>query len=336
MKDASNAIVLKGKDEIMSLANQFPAECRPVFDDLEKSRSNILQQVSAHMQNALNIGQAISSGGTYRAVGDVVLQQGEDGLFSAVLRGENGEIVEHMKLEKAASGLARSAMFAYAIVGAAVGQANMMNIAERLAEIETHLDEAKKRDYIQQVEAVNSACVGLKEALCLKDSDHRRQTILDRRNELRTALATLFGYIKIEIEAMPEYREKTLWEKIFSNWGTMKSTLPEKARCRFEYVINTLPIWCRGMSELVLSDCYVAKDGEVVSLPSADEMIKGMESLVVDTNLKNRIVYVPKMHAIDPVDIVDNWLGRIPETRQAFERLRENVQKCKISLTLTV
>ena len=90
------------------------------------------------------------------------------------------------------------------------------------------------------------------------------------------------------------------------------------------------------MSELVLSDCYVAKDGEVVSLPSADEMIKGMESLVVDTNLKNRIVYVPKIQAIDPVDIVDDWLGRIPETRQAFERLRENVQKGKISLTLTV
>lgn len=334
MKDEPNAVVLKGEDEIIALADKFPAECSPVFNDLKKSRSEILEQLSSHMPNALNIGQTISSGGTYRAVGDVVLQQGEDGLFSAVLRGENGEIVEHVKLEKAASGLARSAMFAYAIVGAAVGQANMMNIAERLAEIETHLDEAKKRDYIQQVEAVNSACVGLKEALCLKDSDHRRQTILDRRNELRKALATLLGYIKIEIEAMPEYRKKNWLKKIFSNWGSPKSSLPEKARRRFEYMIKTFPVWCRGMSQLVLTDCYVATDGEKEFLPSADEMIAGLKSLLIGTRLQNRIVYVPKYGETDPIDFVDDLVLRISPTEQAFEKMREDVRSGHISLCL--
>ena len=334
MKDISNAVVLRGKDEIMSLANQFPAECRPVFEDLEKTRTGILQQLSAHMPNALNIGQTISSGGTYKAVGDVVLQQGEDGLYSAVLRGENGEILEHVKLEKAASGLARSAMFAYAIVGAAVGQANMMSIAERLAEIETHLEEAKKRDYIQQIASVEAACKGLQEALCLSDSDHQKQTILERRNDLRKALATLLGYIKIEIEAMPEYHEKSFWGWLFSNWGSQKSTLPEKARCRFEYVIKTFPVWCRGMSQLVLTDCYVANDGEKEFLPSAGEMIAGLKSLLIDTGLQKRIVYVPKHGEVDPIDVVDDSVLRIAETEQAFAKMREDVRSGHISLCL--
>ena len=334
MKDEPNAVVLKGEDEIIALADKFPAECSPVFNDLKKSRSEILEQLSSHMPNALNIGQTISSGGTYRAVGDVVLQQGEDGLFSAVLRGENGEIVEHVKLEKAASGLARSAMFAYAIVGAAVGQANMMNIAERLAEIETHLDEAKKRDYIQQIASVEAACKGLQEALCLSDPDHQKQTILERRNDLRKALATLFGYIKLEIEAMPEYHKKGFWAWLFSNWGTEKSTLPEKARRRFECVIKTFPVWCRGMSQLVLTDCYVANDGEAVVFPSADEMIVGLKSLLVDTGLQNRIVYVPKHGEVDPIDVVDDFVLRIAETEQAFAKMREDVRSGQISLCL--
>ena len=334
MKDEPNAVVLKGEDEINALADKFPAECSPVFNDLKKSRSEILEQLSSHMPNALNIGQALGSGDAYKAVGDVVLQQGKDGLFSAVLRGKKGEIVQHVKLEKAASGLARSATFAYAVVGAAVGQANMMAIAERLAEIETQLDEAKKRDYIEQIASVEAACKGWQEAFCLSDPDHQKQTILERRNDLRKALKTLYGYIKLEIEAMPENHEKGFLDRLFSNWGKKKSTLLEKARRRFEWVIKMFPVWCRGMSQMVLTDYYIAKDGGNVDFPSADEMIRGLKSLLVDTGLQKRMVYVPKTQETDPIDLVDNFVLGISETERAFAKLREDVRSNRISFCL--
>ena len=316
--------------EIQRLSQQYPGFCTPVFNDVGKSRNDLLKQLSAQMPNTINVIQASNAADAYKVVGEVTLQQGEDGLFSAVLRDENGQITQHIKLEKSASGVARAATFAYSALNAAVGQANMMAIAERLAAIETQLDEAKRRDFIGKCAAVNSACEGVQEALCLADSDHRRQTILERRNDLRTALNTLRDYIKIEIEAMPEYRTKTFWEDVLSNWGGKKSTLPMKAKSRFEYVVKTLPVWCRGMSFLVMTDSYF----DLVEYPSARDMINGLREMLEHSKLSSRVKYVPMMGDEDPIELVCNFIDRIPETERVFERMRGDALSKKMAITL--
>ena len=316
---------------IQKLAEKYPDFCRPVFDEAVKSRNTILAQISAQMPNAVNIIQTAKAGDAYTVVGDVVLQQGEDGLFTAVLRDENGQITKHVKLEKSMSDATRAASFAYSALNAAVGQANMMDIAERLAEIKLQLDEAKKRDYIKQIEAVKSACIGLNEALSLVDEDHRRQTILNRRNDLRMALGTLHGFIKIEIEAMPEYHEKGFWEKILSNWGAKKSTLPKMAQKRFECVIEALPVWYRGMAFLVLTDSYLG----LVEFPSAKELVDGLTSLIEDSGLPRRVEYVPMMGKTDPIKLVGDLKQQISKMENTFKRMRGEAITQKMSITLS-
>ena len=331
MDETTTDIVPVSTTAIRKLEAQYPDFCKPVFGEAEKCQNELLRQLSAQMPNAVNVIQTANAADAYKVVGDVVLQQGDDGLFSAVLRDENGKITQHVKLEKSVSDVARAASFAYSALNAAVGQANMMAIAERLAAIETQLDEAKKRDYIEQIEAVKSACVGLNEALCLSDEDHRKQTILERRNDLRKALGTLHGFIKLEIEAMPEYRNKTFWARLFSNWGSEKSTLPKKAQKRFECVIETLPVWCRGMSFLVLTDSYLGQ----AEYPSAREMEAGLTAILVDSGLPRRVEYVPMMGKTDQIELVKEFRQRIPETKKVFERMRSEAIGGKMAITLS-
>lgn len=329
MVTTDNALVVQSKADIQRLAENYPAECRPVFDELEKSRGEVLRQLSAQLPNALNVAQASSLADAYKTVDNVVLQQGKDGLFSATLRNENGEIVEHVKLKNASSSFAMAASFGYSVLNAAVGQANMMSIAERLAAIETKLDDAKKRDYVGMISSVESACKGMHEALTLKDEDHQRQTILERRNDLRTALDTLRGYMQIELEAMPEYRKRGFWEELFADWGGKKSTRPEVAREHFNYIARTLPVWCRGMSQLVLTDPCVEDN----KCSSADLFVSDLKKLLVESRLQDRVKYVPMLGAVDPIRVVDDFVGRIPETERVFARMRQEQDDLKLSLT---
>ncbi len=85
---------------------------------------------------------------------------------------------------------------------------------------------------------------------------------------------------------------------------------------------------------MVLTDYYIAKDGDNVDLPSADEMIIGLKSLLVDTGLQKRMVYVPKTQETDPIDLVDNFVLGISETERAFAKLREDVRSNRISFCL--
>ena len=310
--------------DILKLAEQFPDFCKPIFDDVIKKRSEILKQTSAQMPNAINFMQTANAANAYKTVGGKALEEVDDGIFSTILHdNKNGRITEHVKLERAASDVERAATFAYSVLNAAVGQANMMSIAERLAEIETQLDAAKKRDYIDKCAKVNSACVGIKEVIFLSDPCHQQQTILRLRQDLRTALDTLREYIKMEIMEMPEYHKKTFREKIISNWGTENSTLPMKAKQRFEYIVMALPVWCRGMAFYVMTDSYIASVGE--SYMSATEMVNGLREMIEDSRLVNRVKYLPMMGDVDPIEIIDQFTHCIPDLERKFERMRNDV-----------
>lgn len=333
MDGSMTPVVPTTKSDILKLAEQFPDFCKPVFDDVIKKRSEILKQISAQMPNAVNFMQTANAANAYKAVGGIALEEADDGLFSAILHDENGKITQHVKFEKATSDIARTATFAYSVLNAAVGQANMISIAERLAEIETKLDEAKKRDYIDKCAEVNSACIGIKEVLCLSDFCHQQQTILERRKDLRTALDALRGYIKIEIEAMPEYHEKTFREKLFSNWGTENSTLPMKAKQRFEYIVMALPVWCRGMAFYVMTDSYIDSVG--TPYMSATEMINGLREILEDSRLANRVKYLPMMGKADPIKIIDQFTQCIPDIERNFERMRNEIVNGKMVIPLS-
>lgn len=331
MNGTMTPVVPNTKEGILKLAEQFPDFCKPIFDDVIKKRSEILKQMSAQVPNAVISAQAANAANTYRPVGGVSLEKVGDGLYSTALHDdETGRFTQNVKLEKAASDVARAATFAYSVLNAAVGQANMMSIAERLASIETKLDEAKKRDYINKCEEVYSACVGIKEVLCLSDFGHRQQTILERRQDLRTALGTLREYIKNDIKEMPEYHEKTFREKILSNWGTENSTLPMKAKQRFEYVVMALPVWCRGMSFYVMTDSYIDSDG--TPYQSATEMINGLREMLEDSRLANRVKYLPMMGNADPIKIIDQFTHCIPDIERTFERMRNKAIAGEITI----
>lgn len=327
----STAVVPCTMEQIEKLANQYPDFCRPVFDNVQKNREEILKQLSAQMPNVINVIQTANGANAYKVVGNLALQQGNDGFYSAVLRNKDGTITQHVKLEKSLSDGVQLGMFAYTALNAAIGQLNMLSIAKRLEEIETQLDEAKNREYAKQYAAINSACEGLKEVCCLSDSDHQRQTVLDRRNDLRTALDALRSFIKNEIEAMPEYHEKSRLEKIFSNWGLEKSTLPMKAKKRFECVVKALPVWCKGMSFLTLTDPYVG----LYNYPSADKMTKGLQDMFELSKLRTRVVYVPLMGNQDPIKLVDEFVRKKSETEKFFENIRNNTNAQLLPMTLS-
>ena len=309
-----NALVLKNKLEINKLSSDFPEPFKQVFRDVESRRNDMLRQISAQMPNVVNVVQTANAADTYRVVNNVVLTPGDDGLYSAVVRDGQGRITEHVKLEKSTSDFARAAAFSFSVLNVAVGQANMMSIAERLAEIESQLDEAKYREYIDRISEVESACRGLNEALCLKDDDHIRQTIIDHRTKLRAELGKLYGYIDLEIKNMPMYHKRTWKDVLFSNWGPKESTNQAKADKRFECIMNALPIWCKGMSFLALTEPYIKDSGFNCGREFAGELRK----IIIDNKLSRRVVYVSMRGGFDPIDAVKKLENRIPEMERYF------------------
>ena len=325
-------VVLDNNPGIRTLAEQFPSYCDPIFRDVSGCRNTLLKQISAQVPNAINVIQTANSTSTYRVVNDVVLQRGSDGLFNGVVRDKNGRIIEHVKLEKASSGFTQAASFSYSVLNAVVGQANMMDIAKRLESIETALDEAKMRDYIQRGVAIDNACSGFQEALYLSEDDHKLQTILDRRHELRGALNTMQEYILLEIKGMPIYHEKGFWEELISNWGLERSTLPEQAKKRFDYVAWAFPKWYYGMALLLLSDTYVAKKEGYCS--SAKFATDGLRNLIINSRLPDRMEYVPKLGEADPIDFVSGIVQAIPKMEHAFKQVQTNAESGNLAIEI--
>lgn len=328
-KKNDNEIVLRNRLEIDKLASDFPDCCAPIFEHLAERRNDMLRQLSAKMPDVVHVVQTANSADTYRVVKNVVLTPGEDGLYTAVLRDDRGRIIEHVKLEKAASDFSRAAAFSFSVLNAAVGQANMMAIAERLAEIESQLDEAKERDYCREMNEVKSAYTGMKEALCLKDDDHFRQTIIAQRDKLRTGLENLRDYILIEIKGMKPYHKRTRIERLISNWGTEESTLTANAQKHFKYIRAALPVWFFGMSQLVLTEPYIRDSG----FESGDMLARDLRHLVIDSNLYQRVQYVPKIGDFDPIDAVKDIEKRLPEMEKCFERMKNSSASGDMILT---
>ena len=333
-EETITSVVPATKADFLKLADQFPDFCKPVFDDVIR-QNEILEQISTQMPNAINVIQAANAADTYKTVDGVPLPKGDDGLYSPVLRDEDGKINQHVKLKKAASDAQRAACFTYSILNAAVGQANMMSIAERLAEIEIQLDEVKKRDYDQQVEDISSACSALNEVLCLSDDEHIQQMIIFFRYNLRKSLGVLRRYVIHEIESMPKYRKEKPLARFISNWGSENSTLPVLAKKRFDYVLQALPVWCEGMSFLVMTDPYVKKrDEKKIDFPSANEVIKGLREIFEESGLSDRVVYLQKMEKVDPIELVQKFRQRIPELEKDFNRMRDEMSSKRIKVQL--
>jgi len=290
------------------------------LDAAESARSSLVNQALAQMGNVQNVIQTAKLLDAYKTVGDVVLQQLEDGTYSGTIRDEKGKILEHVKFEKASSKAIAAASFSYSVLNAAVGQANMMEIAERLAEIEAQLDEVKQRDYIDKINAIKSACDAFKEIDILKNDDCRLQTVILLREHLNKALGTIKAYILQDIKAMPAVEEP----KWYENLGfRVDETKPEKAKKRFEYVAKLLPVWCQGMSQLVLTDAYFQKN----EYPSARQFITELNEIVRDSGLPSKVQLVPMLGQVDPVKMLMDFDSRVDETEKAFARLSEKLNK---------
>lgn len=325
-------VVLESDAGIRTVAEQFPAFCAPVFRDVSGSRNSLLAQLSAQMPNAINVVQTANSASAYKVVNGITLQRGSDGLFSGVVRDKNGHIIEHVKLEKASSGFTQAAFFTYSALNAVVGQANMMSIAKSLESIETALDEAKKRDYDKLITVIDNAKPGFKEALCLTENELQIKTILDRRHELRGALMNLQKFIQREIIEMPICRKKGFWEDLFSNWGLERSTLPEQAKKRFEYIAWAFPKWYEGVALLLLSDAYVAPKEGFCS--SAEFATDGLKNLFINSRISDRMGYVPMIGKADPIDSVSGIVQAIPKMEHTFTRVKKNADSGNLAIEI--
>lgn len=320
-----NEIAVRPKNELAKFC--FP-EANNQLAENERNANALLNAVLANVPNAMNIQQASSLGSAYKAVGDVALQQNADGTFAAVLRGDDGKIIEHVPLEKASSDFATSFKMGYAVNCAIAGQAQMMQIAKQLEEINESIVEIKDLMWQEKIRDVESAISEWERAFVLKEKDKSvwLNQLCNARTSMVRSLGHVYDYMKSQLDRLPA---KTNASGFFENWGFGK-TDAQKAAEHFRYFARLLPVFCRGMAMMVMTDAYFGD----MRMSDGIKFAKGLKQLFVDARLSERVRLVPMLGKVNPEKVVKDFSQGIDYAVEYFDNYNSNMDSQQFSLVI--
>ena len=296
----------------------------PVLKRNQENIETILSAISAQLPHGMNLMQAESLAKAYQTVDNVVLQMSEDGTYSAVLRDDNGKILEHVPLKNASSGLATAVKEGFAVNCAIAGQMQMMQVSKQLEQIQGALSEAKDNFRNEKINAIVCSIQSLKEAMCItRSEDARISAISDGRAQLRLALANAYSFMREQAMRIPN--EETS-NGFFENWGFGK-TKSEDAEGYFRYLIDVLPAYCHGVVMLAMTDAYV-------DVPSCSglEFAQKLKELFAKCELQRRTALVPTIGGKDPGRLVSDFSRGIDAVLN-FEGFR-NPEKVQLKIPI--
>lgn len=320
-----NEIAVRPKNELAKFC--FP-EANNQLAENERNVKVLLDTVLANFPNAMNIQQASALGSAYKAVGDVALQQNADGTFAAVLRGDDGKIIEHVPLEKASSDFATSFKMGYAVNCAIAGQAQMMQIAKQLEEINESIVEIKDLMWQEKIRDVESAICEWERAFVLKEKDKSvwLNQLCNARTSMERSLGHVYDYMKSQLDRMPA---KTNVTGFLENWGFGK-TDAQKAAEHFRYFARLLPVFCRGMAMMVMTDAYFGD----MRMSDGIKFAKGLKQLFVGARLSERVRLVPMLGKVNPEKVVKDFSQGIDYAVEYFDNYNSNMDSQQFSLVI--
>jgi len=325
-EDSDFEIVIRPKDEL--LAGLF-GEAEPVLDFNQKNVEDIIAVVFSQLPNALNYTQAQLLSESYQTVGGIALQVGSDGNYTATLRNKKGEIVEHVPLRKTSSEFATAVKQGFSVNCAIAGQAQMMQVAEQLKEIQSALIETKDRDWREKINAVECAMQGFKEAVAINsDQTARRIMIHISRNQLREALANVYAFMEEQLIRIPT---DTSSNGFFDNWSFRK-TKSEVAAEYFRYFARLLPVYCRGVTMFTMTDAYVQSDADWTGLAYA----RRLKELFEKYDVKNRTALVPTILGKDPGKLIIDFLDGVDSAIEKFENFNRKLSVGDLRLAIPI
>lgn len=321
----NNEIVVRPKNELAKLC--FPEANNQLVEN-ERNAKVLVDAVLANVPNVMNIQQASALGSAYKAVGGVALQQNADGTFAAVLRGDDGKIIKHVPLEKASSDLATSVKMGYAVNCAIVGQAQMMQIAKQLEDIKESLTEIKDLMWQEKIRDVESAIREWGRAFVLKEKDESvwLNQLCNARTSMDRSLGHVYDYMKSQLDRLPG---KTEANGFFENWGFGK-TDAEKAAEHFRYFARLLPVFCRGMAMMAMTDAYFGD----MRMSDGTKYAKDLKQLFVDSRLSERVKLVPMMGKVNPEKVVEEFSQGIDRAIEYFNNYNSNVGNQSVCLAI--
>jgi len=323
---SANEVAVRPKGELQ--AAMF-YEANPVLDRNEKNVEKILSAISAQMPAGMNLAQANSLAEAYKTVDNVALQIGSAGNYTAVLRDENGKIVEHVPLQKASSGFATAVKESFAVNCAIAGQAQMMQVSKQLEKIQDALTEAKDRDFDKVINAVVSSMQSFREAVNISSDATARITMIhSSRNALRTALLDVYSFMEEQLKRIPK---ETSSSGLFDNWGFGK-TKSEEAGEYFKYFARLLPVYCRGMAMFAMTDAFVEENVNSSGMLYA----KHLQELLEKHEVLKRTALVPTIGGVDPARLIEDFSNGVDVAVSKFEQFGKQMESGQLKLAIPI
>lgn len=321
-------IVVRPKNELKESC--FP-EAENQLCENERNAKAVLDAVLANVPHALNVQQSSALGTAYKAVGGVALQQNADGTFTTVLRDDDGKIIKHVPLEKASSGFATSVKMGYAVNCAIAGQAQMMQVAKQLEDIKETLVELKDLMWLEKISDVESAIKAWKRVFASKELKEKNETVWlnqlgNARTSMECALGRVYGYMKSQLDRLPaKVNANGFWE----NWGFGK-TDADKASEHFRYFARLLPVFCRGMAMMAMTDAYFGD----MRMSDGIRFANDLKQLFEDYQLPERVKLVPMLGKVNPEKVVEEFSRGIDHAIEYFNNCNDSMDSRSVRLAI--
>lgn len=220
-------------------------------------------------------------GHMYKTVDGSELSKRKDGYYTTICKDEkNGKITKHTPLKKG-SPCFEAAATIYSIASTVTGQTCLMNIASKLDNISTEIEEVKEFLYSKEINAIESAIWSIGEIKF--DRNDQGQTQLHIcRGRLDEACRNLYTILDRNVRSLKGCEPP----RFLQGWLLEKDTSPVKAEKIFRQILNIFPVYLKGMLYLVATE---KTDGTQIRL--AQELY----NLAIKHNLKDVVGMVPML-----------------------------------------
>ena len=296
--------VVKLEDIIASL----PKSLRESFEPLIDLHNSAIAAASAAIPQTILANFAHGSSQMYRPVDGVELQKTADGTYTTVLHDdETGKITKQVKLEKG-SAFSEAATTAFAIASVAVGQAQMMNIASQLADINRTLTNIESFLYMKEVNAVKSAIWAIGD-IDFSSPIEGESRVVACREKIDEACRNLLVVMENEVENMPDVKQPSFFE----GWLLReRDTAPVRAEESFKRILAVLQSYLVGMLYLIATDGFVHGSRHDSRNRLANELLE----LTQRVRLSEKVRMVPMLTCkLNPEKFVNELVSRTEQLK---------------------